>query len=65
MRESFKTGKVTEVFYKGHIITLTSLNCFLVREEKTGWVRYESSSSTEWLEVLQYIDNTTEFKYAS
>ena len=61
MRENFKTGKVAEVFYRGYIITLTSLDCFLVREEKTGWVQYESSSIAEWSEVLQYIDNTTKF----
>ena len=59
MRTSFEKGIVTEMSYKGFIVTMNNLKCFVIRKESNNFLILETSckENIEW--VCNYIDKLT------
>lgn len=59
MRRHFENGTITEMTYKGYLVTMNSIRCFVVRQESTGFQVVETSSKEDIQWVRNYIDNLT------
>lgn len=59
MRRHFENGTVTEMTYKGHVITMNSIKCFVVRQEITKFQVVETDNKADISWVRNYIDNIT------
>ena len=56
MRALFENNTIDQVFYKGYLVTMNKLKCFVVRDSNTGFQIIETSSASSWEWVRNYID---------
>jgi len=56
MRAHFENGTVTEITYKGYVVTMNSTKCFVVRKESNNFLIIETSNREDIQWVRNYID---------
>ena len=62
MRTLFENKKVTEIFYKGFNITMNEFKCFVVRNASNNFLALETSNTTDYDFVRNFIENLTKNK---